>query len=130
MTNSKRLLRFYFKADELDGALNNLILSNACRSAACEGRGAYYAERIIALTEAKSKLSALWQYLDGVMLALKSEDVEPLKRYAFMRCGIRRLELDEQHEIKRAVIKFTRHARSLERYADGMRLVGEYYCLT
>lgn len=127
--NTKRLLRFYFKADELERALDNLILNYACRSADCSKDGEFYAERIIAVIRAKEGLSELWQYLDGVITALKEEEVQMLKSYALLRFGIKKLDIDTQRTIKRAAIKFVRHARSLERYGEGMRLVREYYCL-
>ena len=126
---SKRLLRFYFKADELDRALDNLILNYACRSADCAKGGEFYAERIIVLIGAKEGLSELWHYLEGVISELKEDEVQTLKSYALLRFGIKKLDADSQKRIKCAVIKFTRHARSLERYAEGVRLVGEYYCL-
>ena len=129
MNNCKRLLRFYFNADELERALDNLIIMHACRSADCVKGGEYYAERILAVIGAKGKLSELWQYLDGVISALKSDEVQTLKAYALLRYGIRKLDEDRQREIKRAVIKFSRHARSLERFDEGIKLVGEYYCL-
>lgn len=129
MIKSKRLLRFYFKADELDGALNNLILTYAYRSADCVKGGEFYAERILAITESKKRLAELWEYLDGIISALKSGEVETLKCYALMRCGIRRLDEAERRAIKRVVIKFSRHARVLARFDEGVRLVGEYYCL-
>lgn len=125
----KQILRFYFNADELERALENLIMMHACRSADCVKGGEHYAEKILALIEAKEKLSELWQYLDGVISAIKSDEVQVLKSYALMRYGIRRLDEAKQREIKRVVIKFTRHARSLERYPEGVYLVGEYYCL-
>lgn len=125
----KQILRFYFNVDELERALDNLILTHACRSADCVKGGEHYAEKILALIGAKEKLSELWQYLDSVISALKSDEVQILKSYALMRYGIRRLDKAKQRAIRRVVIKFTRHARSLERYAEGVYLVGEYYCL-
>lgn len=130
MTNGKRLLRFYFNADGLEGALNNLIINAACSSAYCVDGWEHYAERILAITEAKERLSELWQYIDGVISVLKCHEVQTLKGYALMRCGIKKLDPTKQREIKRVVTKFSRHARLLDRYAEGMRLVAEYYCLT
>lgn len=125
----KQILRFYFNADELERALDNLIITHACRSADCAKGGEYYAKKILAVIGAKEQLSELWRYLDGIISELKDEEVQTLKDYALLRCGIRKLSEAKQREIKRAVIKFSRHARSLERYAEGVRLVGEYYCL-
>lgn len=129
MIKSKRILRFYFRADELDGALDNLIMNCACNSSDCTRGADYYTDKIIKLISAKGELAVLWRYLDGVMNSLKEGDRETLRAYSSMRHGIKRLESPEQREIKRAVIKFVRHARALERFKEGIRLVGKYYCL-
>lgn len=129
MIKSKRLLRFYFNADRLEGALDNLIVTYACRSADCTKGGEYWAEKIIALIQTKKTLSALWVYLDGVLSAFKREESETLEYYALLRCGIKRLDGAKQREIKRLLIKFTRRLRSLDRFAEGVKLVGEYYCI-
>lgn len=129
MIKSKRLLRFYFNADGLESALDNLIITYACRSADCAKGGEYCAERILTLIEAKKTLSSLWGYLDGVISAFKQDELATLKYYALSRYGIKRLDGEKQREIKRVLIKFTRHVRSLDRFAEGVRLIGEYYCL-
>ena len=129
MIKSKRLLRFYFNADELERALDNLIITHAYRSADCAKGGEYCSNRIIDLIESKKTLSELWRYLDGVISEFKDGEIETLKGYALSRCGIKRLEETRRREIKRVLVKFVRHARSVERFAEGMRLVGEYYCL-
>ena len=126
---SKRILRFYFKADELERALDNLIFMCACRSADCSKSADYYAKKILKLVAAKGELSGLWRYLDGVVSALKEGERETLKEYSLMRCGIARLDEPRRREIKSAVVKFVRHARALERFEEGLRLVGEFYCL-
>ena len=64
---SKRLIRFYFAADELNCALDNLILQNACNTRDFVRGGEFYAERIIEIIEIKSELGRLWNYLDKVM---------------------------------------------------------------
>lgn len=129
MIKSKRLLRFYFNADGLENALNNLIVTYACRSADSARDGEYWAERIILLIEAKKSLSALWSYLDKVISPFKDEEVETLKEYALLHCGTSALDDKRRREIKRVLIKFVRHVRLLEKFAEGVRLVGEYYCL-
>lgn len=126
--NSKRLLRFYFKADDLDRTIDNLIFRVAVKSVDCDRGGDFYVERILALTEAKDKLSELWHYLDGVIGGLK-EERGTLEGYALMRTGIRRLADERQREIRRALIKFVRHARAVDRFEEGIRLVNGYYCL-
>lgn len=129
MIQAKRLLRFYFNSDGLEAALNNLILNTAYRSADVTKGGEFYAERIIALVEAKKRLGELWQYIDGVISSMNGNEIQTLKRYALMRSGIGKLNDGERREIKRSTIKFTRHMRSLERFKEGVRLVSEYYCL-
>lgn len=127
MIKSKRVLRFYFKAEEMNSVLDNLILAAACRSAE-EYAGEEYAIKILGLISAKDELAALWQRLNGVITNLSPAEQGILKSYALLRCGIRRLGAEKQREIRRAVIKFSRHARGVERCAEGLRLVGEYYC--
>lgn len=129
MINSKRLMRFYFKFEELERVLDNLILTWALRSAEGAKSGDYYAERIIDIIEAKRQLCELWQYIDSVMATLTSGDKQALQGYANMRCGVRKLDDEKRLAIKRAQIKFWRHARAIERFSDGVRIVGEYYCL-
>lgn len=126
---TKRLLRFYFRADALEGAIDNLILRSACLSAGGTNSGEYYAGRILSLIAAKDELSELWNYLDGVMQGLGQEDRQTLQYYSALRHGISRLGADRQRAIRRSVIKFKRHARAFDRFAEGIRLVGEYYCL-
>lgn len=129
MIKSKRLLRFYFNADGLDNAIDNLIVTYACRSSDCTKSGSFWVKRIASLIEAKDALGLLWSYLDGVVSPFKANEIETLKSYAFLRCGIRRVDDAKRREIKRVLIKFARHARALDRFAEGVRLVGEYYCL-
>lgn len=126
---SKRLLRFYFNADSLENALDRLIMRYAYKSADGAADGQFYAERILAVIAAKDRLAELWAYLDVVIPALGVENCKALQRYADMRTGINRLSVEERREIKRAVIKLVRHARIIDRFADGIRLVNEYYCL-
>lgn len=126
---SKRILRFYFNADGLDRALDNIITKVAASSADPSKSCEYYAGRLMALAEAKGELGELWRYLDRCMAAVGEGEREVLRRYAFMRCGIRRLGEDDRREIRRCLIKFVRRARNLERYGEGLRLVNEYYCL-
>lgn len=126
---NKRLLRFYFKADDLERALDNLILYRACASADSAKGGEFCAQKIIALVAAKDELSSLWNYIDGVMQRLAIEEREVLKGYALARCGIKRLPKDSQRAVKKCVVKFVRHARNIERFGEGIKLVNEYYCL-
>ncbi len=127
--NRKRILRFYFRADALNALMDNIILAYALRSAEGTLRGEYYAGRISEFIGAKVELSSLWNYLDGVISAMREEEVETLKFYALTRKGINGLDEDVRRRVKRSVIKFTRRARGLERFRCGIRLVGEYYCM-
>lgn len=126
---NKRLLRFYFNADGLNEALDRLIFACAFKSAYGQEGGVFYAERIISVITAKNALAGLWQYLDGVMGTLREKDRETLRFYSSMRTGIKCLREEERKNVKRAMIKFIRHARHAERFEEGIRLVNEYYCL-
>ena len=112
---SKRILKFYFSADKLNGALNALIMAHACKFS---GGG-----------EAKRELSELWNYLDGVIGKLSESERRTLEFYGNLRVGIRRLGGDRVREIKRATIKFRRHARRLEKFNPALKLADEYFCL-
>lgn len=125
---SKRILRFYFNADALEKAIDNLILRSACVSAGAEGRGEYFAEKILDLISAKDKLSGLWRYLNAVAEGIPRKDVEILRAYASMRTGISHLGGSEKKEIKRALIRFVRRAKYIGRHAEAARLIDEFYC--
>lgn len=125
----KRVLKFYFNAENLNSALDNLILACAYRSAEAVGKGEEYAERILELISAKESLAGLWAKIDGVMAGIGAGERKILMDYARMRVGIRHLGVWEQKKIRSAVMKFTRHARNLESCAEGLALVSEYYCL-
>ena len=126
---SKRILKFYFNAEGLNRALDRIILNYACSSSDCNRGCEYYAERISALIGVKSKLSEFYAYLDRVLGEMKEEEREVLCYYANLRVGIKKLPDERRRGIKRAVMKFTRHARFIDRFAEGVKLVYEYYCL-
>lgn len=125
---SKQLIRFYFSAGNINKALDNLILDKALKSANFGKSCEYYAERILALIEAKEELSKLWNYLDGVVASLTERERAVLKYYGGLRAGVK-LAPSRAKEVKRVAVKFTRHARLIGRYGEGVRLVKEYYCL-
>ena len=127
---SKQLIRFYFSADNVNRALDNLILDKALKSANSGKSCEYYAERITALIGAKEELSKLWNYLDTVVSSLSEQEKTVLRFYAGLRVGLSRLTLAQAKEVKRVTVKFTRHARFVGRYGEGVRLVKKYYCLT
>ncbi len=126
---SKRILKFYFFADRLNGALDNYISKCAANSADYTRGGEYYAKKICALIEEKNILGALWRYLDGVMGAFSKRERCVLCFYGATRRGISSFNDYERREIKRVTVKFGRHARGIERFAEGLALVGKYYCL-
>ena len=124
----KRVLRFYFSADSLETAFDNLIMNNACKSVQPYS-GEIIAEKIFALIEEKEELSRLYSYLDGVISGITVEDRCALESYALMRCGIKRLDEEKRREIKRAAMKFTRRARRLESFVWALRIINKYYSL-
>lgn len=126
---SKRLLKFYFSADSLNRALDNLITQNALSSGDCYYSGEFYAEKILELICAKKELNALWRYLDGIIGGFSEEDKNVLRYYGALRGGTAKLAADTVREIKRVTIKFARRARCVESYAEGIRLVNGFYAL-
>ncbi len=126
---SKRILRFYFAAESLDRALNNLITAEACLSGKYPAKGEVFAGKLCTLIADKGELSRLWRYLDGIIGSLKPREAAALERYARLRRGLGGLGEEEAREIRSAAMKFTRHARSLHLYVEGVRLVDAYYSL-
>lgn len=127
--NGKRLLKFYFGADGLNRALDNIMIKHAMSSGDYLRGGEYYAEKIFAVISAKDELSKLWRYLDGVIASFKDSEKKVLKFYGGMRGGIAKLSQEERREIKRVTVKFSRRARSVERFESAVNLVKKYYCL-
>lgn len=126
---SKQLIRFYFSADDVNKALDNLILDKALKSANYEKSGEFYAEQISEIIAAKRELSLLWAYLDGVMKIFSDKEIAVLKYYGRLRVGLSKLDTGVFKEVRRVLMKFRRRARGLERFGEGVRLVGEYFCL-
>ncbi len=62
---SKRLLKFYYSADSLNRALDNLITGSALASADCGKSGDFYAEKIIEIIAAKKSLASCGGTLTG-----------------------------------------------------------------
>lgn len=129
LMKSKRLIRFYFAADNLNRALDNLITYNACNTEDFERGGGFYADKIIRIIGVKSELTRLWGYLDGVMGELNAHERDVLEFYGGLRVGIKKFPDEKRREIKRVVVKFTRHARFIDRYGEGLKFLKEYYCL-
>lgn len=126
--NSKKILRFYFSADNLNDAMNNLIDKYAYGSVDNTHGCEYYADKVIELINKKDKLSLLWGYINGVMQGFSDYDASVLLAYSSMRVGISKLSKDVQKEIRRVVIRFSRKAeRGIARFDDAVRIVNEYY---
>jgi len=127
--NCKQLLKFYFFAESLDKALNDLIMRSACDydefMRGCE----YGADKICGLIEEKCRLGELWEYLDGIMGTFSVGERKILKFYGGLRTGTSRLKEEWRREIKRVTVKFVRRARGLGRFGEGMGLVKRYFCL-
>lgn len=123
----KGILRFYYSAESLERAIDNLILKTACASGGRDGIAD--AEKVCALIGEKAELSRLWNYLDSAVAPLTERDKKSLEEYAAMRCGLSKLGCEERKEIRRALVKFTRRVRRLNDFCTELRLVGKYYCL-
>ena len=123
----KRILRFYYCAEGLERAFDNLIMKIAVSSfdKSCFSG----ADRLCRIIAEKSELSRLWDYLDGIIPCLSEEERVSLEEYAKMRCGIKKLGADDVKRLRRAVVKFKRRARRLNNFSKGVELVGKYYCL-
>ena len=120
----KKILRFYFGADSLERAFDNLITQKAFDFGADTLETA---ERLCNVIGEKMRLERLWAYLDGVLSSFSEEDRSALFRYSLRRTAP--LNEAENRAVKRAVIKFTRHARRLSEFADDISVLKKYYCL-
>ena len=118
----KKILRFYFGAESLERAFDNLITSKAFDFG---GDTLETAERLCTVIGEKMRLQRLWAYLDSVLSSFSEADRLALKSYSS-----RRTFSDADHRAaKRAVIKFTRHARRLGEFEDDFVILKKYYCL-
>ena len=124
----KRVLRFYFSADSLERAFNNIIIKSALSSARST-EGGLYADKICNLIGEKQELSQLWGYVDGVLKSFSESECAVLEEYANMRTGIKELCEEKRRNIRRIAVKFVRRARRLESFDTALGLVGKYYCL-
>ncbi len=85
----KALFKFYFAADELNGALDRIIAAAALHCGETTAESA--AQRISEIIQVKICLGGLWDYLDGIMCGLTERERLVLKFYGNMRTGIKRL---------------------------------------
>lgn len=127
---SKRILRFYFAADKLNAALDNLICKYALNRDS-GGRGClFYADKIVGVIAAKDALNELWLYLDNVIKKFNSCDERVLKFYSLSRCGVSALDPSVKRDIKRVVTRFNRKAeQGVVRLKCAVGLVNSYYAL-
>ena len=119
-----KILRFYFGAGSLERALDHLITDKALNF---EGDTLDTAERLCEIIGEKIELEKLWEYLDGVLAPLSAQEREVLALYSARRDFP--LSDAQMREAKRAVIKFTRHARKLAQFGVGFEVLDKYYCL-
>ncbi len=145
--NYKQLLKFYFYAEGLNAALDELSLRYAV-SSACDRYGwERYADRICALTEAKTDLGELWAFLDGAMSTVTEEDRRALAAYCggagqsargfglFPRNeeeggGEFKAEGDGGKAVHRSLMKFSRRVGGkIGRFGRQLEVLREYYCL-
>lgn len=126
---AKAVLRFYFSAEKLEGAIDNLILKTALSSEE-SFNGEKCAEKIISLICAKQKLANLYGFLDGVLCGFDKEEIAVLRSYSLMRCGISKLTDERIKLIRKLTVRFSRRAKNgIARHADGLKLIAHYYCL-
>ena len=118
----KKILRFYFSADSLNAAFDNLIINKACAPYA---DGLDTAERLCSVIGDKIQLERLWAYLDGILSGFSEEERTTLLRYSARGHQI----AGDSKAVKRAVIKFTRRARRLEEFDASIEILKSYYCL-
>lgn len=119
---TKKILRFYFTADSLERAFDNLIIHKACDS----GSDALAtAERLCSVIGDKMQLERLWAYLDGVLSQFSKEERLMLSGYA-----ARRAQKDiDARAVRCTLAKFIRRARRLSEFSDGISTLEKYGCL-
>lgn len=123
---TKTVLRFYFRAENVERVYNNLILKNAL---SLDGLGLCRAERVCEFIKEKDELADLWNYVDGIISGFKECDRAALKLYADLRAGLKSCGGETVKAVKRAVIKFKRRAVRLEGFEKALLLVARYVCL-
>lgn len=126
--NMKRLLRFYYCAESLDRAFDNIILRRACESARSMREGGEIAEELCKLIEKRRELAVLWERLDGVLGEMDKGDAEFLERYAGSREGMRSFGDDGLKRIRRLTAKISRRL-SLDGLNGAVAVLDGYYCL-
>lgn len=118
---TKKILRFYFSADSLEKAFDNLIINKACDK---YSDSLDTAEALCSIIGDKIQLERLWAYLDGILSGFSEEERKILSDYS-ARCAHR----GDEKAVKRTVIKFTRRAHRLEEFQNEISVLNKYYCL-
>lgn len=121
---TKKILRFYFGADSLESAFDNLINAKAL---ALESDTFETADRLCGIIGDKIALEGLWAYLDGIISALSKAERDVLLRYSARRNAPK--DKNERRDANRVIIKFTRRARRLGEFEEAITLIKKYYCL-
>lgn len=125
----KRILKFYFSAEKLNGALDNIITKYALSSADCSVSAESCAEKICSVIGVKRAFAELYNYLNGIIEKLEKGEVKTLEYYAALRKGVLKLPEDVQREIKRVLTKFSRRCKALPRFGEGIKLIDAYFAL-
>lgn len=121
---TKKILRFYFSAESLDRAFDNLIAHKACD---CGADAFKAAEGLCDVIGERMGLERLWAYLDGILSVFSDKERGTLHAYSLRRAAP--LKGAALAEAKRSIIKFTRRARRLADFGYGISVLNKYYCL-
>lgn len=117
------ILRFYFSADSLERAFENLILRRACNP---YRDGFETAEKICGLIDEKIELEKLWSYLNVILNSFSEEEKLRLRSYALRRRGEGGKDGRAENS---AVVKFSRRARRLNGFEKSFEVLENYRCL-
>lgn len=123
----KNLIRFYFSVDKLNESLDKLWAKRVWKWGKTNSSSWQSLENSLnEILSDKCSLGELWGYLDTVFEDFKSEEINMLEQYAFMRIGLRQLDRQRQLSIKAATSKFKRKATKLINYADCIEILNKY----
>ncbi|MDE7301251.1 MAG: hypothetical protein K2N47_03690 [Clostridia bacterium] len=125
----KKYLRFYYSAGGLENRLDDFILRYALKSGEGVNNCEACFDKIQKLILDKATLAGLWARIDEVLKKMTVRDKQSLKRYAGIR-GVKRLPEEDQRELHRAVMKFTRRSGGLiNATVSQYKTLCAYYCL-
>ena len=130
--NYKHLLKFYFCAEAMNGALDALLIRFATASAESDKGCEYFADKMCRVIEAKAALGQLWAFLDSVLSSVTEEDRKVLKAYTESRRKERGADGKNSAEgraLHRSLMKFSRRVNGrLDRFAEQVNVLRDYYC--